>query len=277
MKRIAITGANGVLGHALIGQLKIDGSFSITKLVRNPKDINEFEFDLRKPFRSNSFFKDFNIDLLVLAAWDMKGRANVKQRPSVTGSIDLCKIAIESGVKIIFISSMSSFEGCVSVYGQQKQEVEKFVLKNAGWVIRPGLIWGWDIKSGIFYKLKNMVCKYPFVPSLVIKSKLHMVEINQLVSVIIQILKNPKDFPPETYTVASSDPVSIEYILNGCAKHYGLKRFYIPIYWGILFFGLKTIELLGLNPPFRSDSLIGLVNSDQNPNLKFKNILINFN
>ena len=39
----------------------------------------------------------------------------------------------------------------------------------------------------------------------------------------------------------------------------------IPVPWRLIWFGLIVLERLGLNLRFRSDSLIGLVNSDPHP------------
>src|SRR5207253_1039840 len=44
--------------------------------------------------------------------------------------------------KIIFISTISAFEGCRSLYGRAKLEIEKIALDCGALVIRPGLVYG---------------------------------------------------------------------------------------------------------------------------------------
>jgi hypothetical protein len=49
----------------------------------------------------------------------------------------------DAGVRrLVFISTISAFDGCRSFYGKGKLEVERITHSLGGWVIRPGLLYG---------------------------------------------------------------------------------------------------------------------------------------
>ncbi len=71
-------------------------------------------------------------DALIHCAWDMRATGwDEIHKTNVLGSIRLFEAAANEGVgKLTFISSISAFEGCQSMYGQAKLEVEEAVFKH---------------------------------------------------------------------------------------------------------------------------------------------------
>src|SRR5262249_44894364 len=61
---------------------------------------------------------------------------------NVSGSEKLLRAAREAKVELVYISSISAFEGCRSLYGKAKLETEKIAHSLGAIVVRPGLIWG---------------------------------------------------------------------------------------------------------------------------------------
>ncbi len=65
------------------------------------------------------------------------------RRVNVAGSEKLLRAARDAKVeRVIYISSISAFEGCRSLYGKAKMETEKSALSLGATVLRPGLILG---------------------------------------------------------------------------------------------------------------------------------------
>lgn len=61
--------------------------------------------------------------------------------------------AMQAGVnRRVFVSSMSAYEGCCSMYGKAKLAVEQEFLPQGVFCVRPGLLWS-DESRGMFGKL----------------------------------------------------------------------------------------------------------------------------
>lgn len=186
---------------------------------------------------------------------------------NVMNSISLIKIAkTELKIKVIFISSMSSFKGCRSSYGKQKQEVEDAVIQMGGIVLRPGLIWGDGCNGGMFFTLNKLVMTLPFIPMIGSgKEELFLSHVEDLSTLVCRIIARLDKVTPFVLTGASSEPVTFKKILQICADANNKRRIFFPIPHIIILWLLKVFEILRLKLPVRSDSVIGLVYSDQNP------------
>ena len=83
---------------------------------------------------------------------------------NVEGSRKILEAAREAKTpKIIFISSISAFDGCRSLYGRAKLEIEKIALDCGALVIRPGLVYG-EGAGGMFGKLVAQMKKSSVIP-----------------------------------------------------------------------------------------------------------------
>ena len=182
------------------------------------------------------------------------------------GSIKLFEAARRDGVnRILFISSMSSFDGCKSMYGQAKLEVEKRAADSGVLIVRPGLVYGAGAKGmvGSLSKLAG----FPVVSPLVgtggmILYLAHESDLGQLVAKLL----DPATTPPRTPIIAANDsPRTLKQIIQSLATSQGRgKKIFIPIPSFALWVMLKTAESVGL-PARRSDSLVSLLNQDPNP------------
>src|ERR1044072_1843089 len=143
-RRCAVTGASGYLGSRLAAALK-KRDWVVYELTR-AADAGE---SLPLPFTRAGgappgFFRSEKVDALVHCAYDF-GLTSWRDifEHNVKGSIRLLETAREEGVeKMVFISTMSAFEGCRSLYGRAKLEVEREALRLGAVVVRPGLVYG---------------------------------------------------------------------------------------------------------------------------------------
>lgn len=263
---IAISGSNGYLGKKIKNSLKNDG-FKTFGLCRKPKNKDDFKFILNGNSISRQVFKKNKIQAFIHCAWDLRNLSEDQSyKINVIGSKKILDEAIKGGAKkIIFISSMSAFEGCKSIYGKQKLEVENYYLKKNASIIRPGLIWGSKKKGGIYEKL-NSISKLPFfIPVIFSKIQhLYLIHEEDLIEFIKKEMRTQKD-RSSTNTIANPKALTIKEIIKICQLKNKKKALLISIPWQIIWLGLKIAEGLKLQVPFKSDSLIGLIKSNPNP------------
>jgi nucleoside-diphosphate-sugar epimerase len=255
MSRAAITGASGYVGSAIARCFRAHG-WEVVELGRRGAPPYELGKDLALEWTG--------VDALVHCAWDFRlTRREDIERVNVRGSVKLLEAAVKRGV---FISSLSCFEGCRSLYGQGKLAVEREALRLGFAVVRPGLVYG-DRPGGMMGALEKAVKASPLVPLIGDGSypqyPVHEEDLAELVFALCQ--RNP---PPEPLSAASGEAIPFRELLRRIAARHGRNPAFIPVPWPLILAGLKTMEVVGLNPPFRSDSLTGFV--FQNPRPDFE-------
>jgi UDP-4-keto-D-FucNAc 4-reductase len=261
VKKVIITGANGYLGSIIVEHLKKKGVECI-KLVRNPQNFNSYKYELKSPFDNESMFTD--ADYLIHLAHDFSANKSMadSRKINVEGSINLFKVAVKHNVKVIFISSISSFEGCISHYGKAKFLIEQWLQQcnKENYIIRPGLVYGEKVGgiTGAVYKM----AKLPIVPIVSIKNNFHVVKYADILSLIDSIIANQQYHNINKPIVAAS-PQS--YSLKQMLKLMNAKILLVPIPWQVVWLGLKGLEAMGINSRMGSDSLVNLINQNANP------------
>src|SRR3954468_20894220 len=118
MSTCAITGTNGYLG----GRVKdafTERQWRVLEVSRNPCSSEGIKFQLGDDLSPDKFR---GIDALIHCAYDFKAVnwPDIRDR-NVLGTGKLLHAARSAGVKkLIYISSISSFEGARSLYGRAK-------------------------------------------------------------------------------------------------------------------------------------------------------------
>ena len=210
-------------------------------------------------------------DALIHCAWDMRATGwDQIHKTNVSGSIRLFEAAANEGVrKLIFISSISAFEGCQSMYGQAKLEVEKAVFKLDGVVIRPGLVYG-DCPGGMAGVLSSVAARFPVIP-IVGRRKLmylcHEEDLTRLIAMLVD-MKERRWLRP--ITCANPEPITFGEIVKRFARAKGRKVTLVPVSWKLVWGMLRSLEALGLPTGFKSDSLVGLMNPNPNPDFQMQ-------
>jgi len=157
-----VTGAHGFVGSRLKGQLERAG-WRVTAWTRQPEPgTGEVAFRLGQEV-DPSLFK--GAQALVHCAYDFEPRRWEEIAAiNVNGSQKLLAAARAAGVRqVVFISSLSAFAGCRSLYGRAKMEIEGFARSTGAFVIRPGLVYS-DNPGGMFGRLVQQVRGARFVP-----------------------------------------------------------------------------------------------------------------
>ncbi len=266
--RCLVTGANGYVGSAITNYLSKQGRIvyrleHLTK--RPPSPHNEFIIPYVLEAEIDEMIFD-NMDALIHCAYDFRwSKWKDIKRVNVEGSLRLLEYARKSGVRnIVYISSISAYEGCRSLYGKAKLMIEERALEMGAMVIRPGLVYGSNT-GGMIGALGKAVSSNRVLP-LVGRGdhELYLVHEGDLCRLVNRCIVGNIVFS-STIIAANVRVVTLKNILQALAVCYGKKLIFIPIPWWLIWFGLRGGELIGLNLGFRSDSLVSLVNQNLTP------------
>lgn len=265
----AVTGANGYVGGVIAASLR-EAGWKVVSMSRNPPPadgvaIPHLSYSLGSELAPGTL-KEF--DALVHCAYDFGpiDRDGI-WRSNVEGSIKLFEAARRDGVKrMIFISSMSAFDGCKSMYGKAKLEVEKWTGDLGAIIVRPGLVYGAGARGmvGSLSKLAGLPLFSPLVGTGgMVLYLAHESDLGQLIAKLL----DPATTAPRSPVIAANDsPKTLKQIIQSLATSQGKgNKIFIPIPSFALWTMLKTAEAVGLRPRTRSDSLVSLLNQDPHP------------
>jgi nucleoside-diphosphate-sugar epimerase len=266
--RCGVTGSNGYLGTRIKKYLRA-GGHEVFELRRKLPETEEnrksvIPFVLGHDLMPGALAK---LDVLIHCAYDFSLRRwDDIYNVNVDGTLKLFETARDDDVgRIIFISSMSAFTGCRSMYGRAKLEVERRSADLDVISIRPGLIYG-DEPAGIFGAMTNVIKKSPLVPLVGLGGQVqYLVHDEDLCEFIYKVCAMEDIMVDRPITAASDQPVTFKKILKGISGSINMKSLFIPVPYFILWTGLRFVEVLGMKPGFRSDSLVGLVYGDPTP------------
>ena len=250
--RCIITGSNGYVGSAICRVAALAG-YEVIRWQRQGGDV---PFVLGQAVEPRSLD---GVDALIHCAYDFKPvRWEDIQRVNVDGSIALLHAAKLAGIKrIIFISSISAYDGCRSYYGRAKLEVERYVREIGGAVIRPGLVYG-ETSGGMVGSLERVVERSSVVPVVGAEQQMFLCHEDDLCELTKKLLQTDLPFSSEPVLAASPQPKKFKKILQTLAERKNRRPILVPVPWQFAWCAIKAAEGIGLRPGFRSDSLISL-------------------
>lgn len=261
-KICAITGSNGYVGGCVKNHF-IAHNWEIFELTRRPKaNTRGFRFQLGDDISPQLLS---GIGALVHCAYDFKPlKWKEITEVNIEGSRKVLESARAAGIpKIIFISSISAFDDCKSLYGKAKLEIEKIALDCGALVIRPGLVWG-NPPGAMFGKLMEQVRKKSVIPTISNGSQIQFLVHNEDLCAFMEKFANGQmDLKPQILTAANPTPWPFKQLLLEIGRAQNKKLKFVPLPWRMIWLALKSAEMCGLRLNFRSDSLVSLMN--QNP------------
>jgi nucleoside-diphosphate-sugar epimerase len=262
---VAVTGANGYVGSVLAESFRRGGMNVIALQRGGAPDGATRRFALDEPVTPELFT---GVNALVHCAYDFRvaDRASI-WRTNVDGSIGLLQSAKSAGVqRMVFISTMSAFPGCKSMYGQAKLAIEDAGKALGVQIVRPGLVYGPSPRGMVGSLLK--LASLPLVTPMVgfggqVLYLVHEQDLGALVTAMVR------------GDVSSSEPViaahdrgrTLRDIVDTLGRASGAKgnKLHVPVPGELLYAGLRSLEIIGLRPRVRSDSLVSLLNQQVSP------------
>lgn len=256
--RVAITGATGYLGSVLSDRFSSRGDEVVALTRRRPeRAVSEWRhFELDRPV-DGTLFQD--VDALVHAAWVLSGKDTSQLwHENVIGSRRLLEAAVAAGVqKVVFVSSMSAYFGTRQTYGLMKLAVERTALDLGCVVVRPGLVYG-ETPGGMAGTLRK-ISRLPLWPRFG-SAKLFLAHQDDLAQAITRVIDHYDELSGEVIGLAHPQSLDLSSILAGLSPEHK-RRPSLPVPAGLVMAVLRLLERAGVRFPFRSDSLLGLIES----------------
>ena len=260
-KTCLVTGGRGYLGSEVMRYLQNAG-WKVFSASRHPKESTDIRYDLGGDLTPGALE---GISALVHCAYDFgPTRWDEIHQKNVVGTQRLLDQAKSAGIdNIITISSISAFDGCRSLYGKAKLEIEKATLAAGGIALRPGLIYGGS-DQGMYGRLVAQVNRGKPIPLLSGSSCTQfLVNVEDLCGLIEGLLSGTVSRPASPFVVAHPEPWPLRKLLTAIAGNRKLRL--IPIPWQFVWLGLRTLESVGLKMNFKSDSVRSIVYQNQHP------------
>jgi len=270
----AITGNTGYIGGYLSRYLQ-DRGMHIIELRRTVAGEavpgNMVPFTLGQTISPDVFA---GVDILIHCAYDFTvTRWEDIKRINVDGTIHLFEVAATAGVKtLLFLSTISAFAGCQSLYGQGKLLVEQAGERLGVRSIRPGLVFDDAETRGMVGDLNRLMTRSRLIPLIGNgEQTIYPCHINDLAHMMYVLCTSTDltDFPP-VITAAVQTGLTFREVLLRLAAAKGKQLHFFPVPSTVVLFGLQTLERMGVKSRLRSDSLISLLN--QNPQVDFSGL-----
>jgi len=261
--RVIVTGAGGYLGSILMRVFQAQG-WETLPWTRTGEAGHGTRFVLGEDI---PVLPMQGVRALVHCAYDFRPtKWREAHRINSAGSQKLFAAARAAKIpRLVFVSTMSAFPGCVSMYGKLKLEVEEFCLSRGAFCVRPGLLWSAQ-PGGMYQRLSQMAGRMPVLPLLGGGwQKLAFSHAEDLASGLETFCRSDEPPPAEAIVTAFPQLFPFREILEILARLQGKNPHFLPIpVWPALSV-LRFAELLRLPIPFKSDSLISLLHQDPNP------------
>jgi nucleoside-diphosphate-sugar epimerase len=259
-----VTGTRGYLGSRVKKALEQQG-WRVVELTRAPTaGSSAIQFQLGQAVAPKDLA---GAQALVHCAYDFQPLSwEALHRVNVAGSEHLFRAAREAKVeRLVYISSISAFRGCRSLYGRAKLETEALARAHEAVVLRPGLIWS-DSPAGMFGRLVAQVERARLLPLFGGGTQLqYLVHEEDLARQICGWAAGTLASQAEPVTLAHEKPWSFRQLLEEIARAQGKRLTFLPVPWRAVWMALKLAEGLGRPLNFRSDSLVSLMYQNPNP------------
>jgi len=264
----AVTGASGYFGSRLITILRGQGRPVLALGRHRPAvDVPFLPFDLREGTVDIDALRRTGIDVIVHAAYDFSVTAPaLVHKINVEGTARLMDAADKAGIgRFIEISTMSAFDGCLSVYGQAKLAIERLVAARNGLSLRPGLIWG-PRPGGMVGTLYKLAGSLPVIPLIGSGTSLqYLVRDADVAELIIRLAEYPQ-LPPVPYlTVCHERPLQFREILQKMAVAQDRHPILVPMPAAMVKLCLHAVERVLPGRGLRTDSVTGLIHGNPAP------------
>jgi nucleoside-diphosphate-sugar epimerase len=263
-----VTGASGYLGGCVSAALGRHG-WRVRALNRraDPPGSDTRRFQLGEAVSPDALQ---GAAALVHCAWDFDPRTwREIVEVNVRGSEALFHVASRARVeRVVFVSTLSAFDGCRSLYGRAKLEVERVALAHGALVVRPGLIYG-ARPGGMFGRLVGAIGRSSVVPLVGGGRQIfYLVHERDLCDFVAAHCDGTVPRLDRAVSAAHERGWPFRTILEEIGRAQGRRLTFVPIPWRPAWAVLRLGEALGLTLAFRSDSLVSLMEESPAPSFE---------
>ncbi|MBV8491686.1 MAG: NAD(P)-dependent oxidoreductase [Candidatus Eremiobacteraeota bacterium] len=250
MSCVAITGASGFIGSALVDEFLAHG-WRVAGCGRQrpaalPAEVEWRHYDLNEPEVSATLLD--GADVLIHGAL-VAGDYDV----NVAGGRRLLDEAQRRGVRMVFLSSLAAHEGALSSYGRQKWVLERLFAERGALVVRPGLVVG---DGSIFRTTCEYLKTHRVVPLIGDgRQPLQTVFVGDLVAAVRWGVEMRMT---GVYTVAETEPVGYGMFYRAVARQLGREPMFVPVPFPLALMAFRVAKRLGVRLPVDQDNLLGL-------------------
>jgi NADH dehydrogenase len=262
--RIAVTGATGHVGGALVRRLQREGIPVVAIGRRRAPGVEEFRSAELGSVPASGLLD--GIDAVVHLAADT-GSGNISAEAEVAFAEGLSRVAADAGCRFVFVSSQAASETAPSRYGQTKYRIERLLLPKGAVIVRAGQVYGGPA-AGLFGLLCRLVRAMPVLPDLRPRIQVQPIHVDDLASALVAAACEPK--LKGRVLMVAGPPLSFGDFLAAIARHReGRWRARLPVPSAWLRIVLKLVSpVLGKRyDPTRLDSLTSLVPTDARADL----------
>lgn len=251
-EKIAITGANGFIGEALVKALHTKG-YDVLALVHHLpaqmiKGVTYHLYELGEKTDASLFE---GVEVLVHGAFQMNPVIIEGEDINIRAARMLRSFSIP--VKV-FISSLSAASPVIpSYYAQTKREIETIFANEL--VIRPGLVLG---KGGMFKRIEDHLTKSRWVPLIEGgRQPIQTILIDDLITTLLTLVENRKR---GVYDLAYPQSIAYRDLVKRIAEHAGAKVRFLSTPYFLLRGMVAISKWLGVTT-ISNDNLLGLYHS----------------
>lgn len=250
-KTIAVTGANGFIGQAMVEHLNAAG-YKVIALVRCMPEkkldgVDYHYYDLKIAPDVKLFT---NVDALIHLAFSFAKPEKGKTDINLAAAKNLLSLNLK---RYIFVSSFSALANAKAYYGQCKYQLE--ALFDGHTIIRPGLVIG---EGGLLLRLRKQVKSNPVVPMLAGgRQPTQIIVLSDLISAIEKLLDREIK---GVFNLAYPKAITYKQMIELASSASKGKAIFISIPIPVMRIIIKIARFLGKSD-ISEDNLDGLLNS----------------
>jgi len=255
-----VSGSSGYVGSVLARELAA-GGWRVRELTRSGAPSLAGAEAARFALGDDAAVALEGAEALVHCAWDFGLRTWAEiEETNVRGSERLLRAAAGAGVeRVVVVSTLSASRGVRSHYGRAKLAVEAATHAVGGAVVRPGLVWGEPPRS-LYGTLSRLALRLPLLPAPDARDgRLRTTHEADLAGLVRRLLDEGPPSAARPIVAAAPEPWRLADLLVATAAAAGRRVRVVPVPWRVPWALLRLLEVAGLRPPFRSDSLVSLV------------------